>query len=287
MSSRHDIARQLKKQCCEWFAGRTCHPQSAGIRRIIQLVKQLMACNYFPPEEGRSLDDVVDELHRALAGQIHRALFQSCYDRDATSESRAEAEEKADFVIAGLPELQTILHDDVLATYENDPAAAGYDEIILTYPGIQALLIYRIANVLYRLEVPLLPRMMTEYAHFLTGVDIHPGATIGRGVMIDHATGIVIGETAVVGDNVKIYQGVTIGALHFPRDETGAMVRRTKRHPTIEDGVVLYANATVLGGETVIGHHAVIGSNAWVTESVPPYSKVFYHAENVVHMHQG
>ncbi|WP_245628896.1 serine O-acetyltransferase EpsC [Alicyclobacillus shizuokensis] len=287
MSSRHDIAQQMKRQCCQWFEGRACHPEPDGIRQIVQLVRQLMACNYFPPESGRSLGDVVDDLHVTLARQIHRALFRRCYDQDATPESRAEADAKADLLIARLPDLQAMLYDDVLETYNNDPAATGYDEIILTYPGLQALLIYRVANALYHLDVPLLPRMMTEYGHRLTGVDIHPGATIGRGIMIDHATGIVIGETAVVGDHVKIYQGVTIGALHLPRDEAGLMVRRTKRHPTIEDGVVLYANATVLGGDTVIGHHSVIGSSAWVTESVPPYSKVFYQAETVVRLRRG
>jgi serine O-acetyltransferase len=287
VNSRHDIALRLQRQCCEWFEGRTCHPEPQGIRKIVRLVRQLMACNYFPPEAGKTVADVADELHQTLAAQIHRALFQRCYDKDGTPESRQTAEAKADMVLARLPELQAMLYDDVLETYNSDPAATGYDEIILTYPGIQALFIYRIANVLYRLEIPLLPRMMSEYGHFLTGVDIHPGATIGRGVMIDHATGIVIGETAVVGNHVKIYQGVTIGALHLPRDEAGAMVRRTKRHPTIEDGVVLYANATVLGGDTVIGHHSVIGSNAWVTESVPPYSKVSYKAESVVRTRRG
>jgi serine O-acetyltransferase len=175
-----------------------------------------------------------------------------------------------------------MLYEDVVETYNSDPAATGYDEVILTYPGLFALMVYRAAHEMTKLDIPLLPRMMTEYAHHLTGIDLHPGAQIGRGIMIDHGTGIVVGETAVVGNHVKIYQGVTLGALYFPRNEPGEMVRQTKRHPTVEDGVVLYANATVLGGDTVIGHHSVIGSNAWITESVPPYSKVLYQTESIV-----
>lgn len=201
---------------------------------------------------------------------------------DATPETKAQAEATADAVIAKLPAVQEMLFEDVVETYNGDPAASGYDEIILTYPGLLALTVYRLAHVMVEIGIPLLPRMMTEYSHRLTGIDIHPGANIGRSMMIDHGTGIVIGETADVGNHVKIYQGVTIGALYFPRDDSGSMVRQTKRHPTVEDYVVLYANATVLGGETVIGHHSVVGSNAWITESIPPYSKVLYQNESIV-----
>ena len=221
------------------------------------------------------------ELHGILTEQIHRATFQCCMG-DATPETKAQAEATADAVIAKLPAVQEMLFEDVVETYNGDPAASGYDEIILTYPGLLALTVYRLAHVMVEIGIPLLPRTMTEYSHRLTGIDIHPGANIGRSMMIDHGTGIVIGETADVGNHVKIYQGVTIGALYFPRDDSGSMVRQTKRHPTVEDYVVLYANATVLGGETVIGHHSVVGSNAWITESIPPYSKVLYQNESIV-----
>ena len=161
------------------------------------------------------------------------------------------------------------------AAFDGDPAAKSLDEIVFCYPGVAAVTVYRLAHELHRLGVPLIPRMMTEYAHGKTGIDIHPGATIGRRFFIDHGTGVVIGETTQIGDGVKLYQGVTLGALSFPRDEkTGQIVRDAKRHPTIEDDVVIYANATILGGETVIGHHSVIGSSAWITRSIAPYTTV-------------
>jgi serine O-acetyltransferase len=170
--------------------------------------------------------------------------------------------------------LRAILSDDVQAAYDGDPAAKSLHEIIFCYPGVEAVTIYRIAHELYLLDVPLIPRMMTEYAHRKTGVDIHPGARIGRSFFIDHATGVVIGETTDIGDRVKLYQGVTLGALSFPKDADGNIIRGMKRHPTIEDDVVIYANATILGGKTVIGHHAVVGSNVWLTETVAPYTVV-------------
>jgi len=159
---------------------------------------------------------------------------------------------------------------------DGDPAARSFAEIIFAYPGFEAITVQRIAHVLWQLEVPLLPRIMTELAHSKTGIDIHPGAQVGKSFFIDHGTGVVIGETAVIGRNVKIYQGVTLGALSFPKDERGRLVRGTKRHPTLGDGVVVYAGATILGGDTVIGEGAVIGGNTWVVESVPPGEKVLY-----------
>ncbi len=171
--------------------------------------------------------------------------------------------------------MRLLLAEDVQAAYDGDPAAKSLDEIIFCYPGIAAVTVYRLAHNLHRLGVPLIPRMMTEYAHGKTGIDIHPGATIGPRFFIDHGTGVVIGETTQIGEDVKLYQGVTLGALSFPRDaETGEIVRDAKRHPTIENGVVIYANATILGGETVIGHHSVIASSAWITRSIAPYTKV-------------
>jgi serine O-acetyltransferase len=282
MNQRERIAEQLSENSCRLFKGRACHPEPDQISRMIRCARRVLLPNYFGSTRRDDLARSIDELHQVMASQIHRAVFQRCIDKDATPESRDYAENQADAVIAKLPQLQEAVYEDVVETYNGDPAATGYDEIILTYPGILALTVYRLAHEMFLLKIPLLPRMLTEYAHRKTGIDLHPGATIGHSIMIDHGTGIVVGETAVVGNHVKIYQGVTLGALYFPRDESGAMVRQTKRHPTVEDHVVLYANATVLGGDTVIGHHSVIGSNAWITESVPPYSKVLYQTESIV-----
>jgi serine O-acetyltransferase len=171
--------------------------------------------------------------------------------------------------VEGLPDIQTALALDAEATCAADPAAANVDEVILAYPGFYALSAHRLAHHLRRLGVPLLPRLMTERAHRVTGIDIHPGATIGRAIAIDHGTGIVIGETSVIGDRVRLYQGVTLGALSVRKDLAG-----TRRHPTIEDDVVIYANATILGGDTVVGHSSVIGGNVWLTHSVPPHSVI-------------
>jgi len=283
VTDRKELSRELQTACQGWFEGCACHPEPHAIQRLHHFLRHVMLPTYYPPIEGYSAEDCLDEVYRILGSQIHRALFQKCIDLDGTPETKAKAYAKADGVLQHFPELQQMMYEDVQETYNGDPAAASYGEILLTYPGLVALSIYRLAHVLYGLEIPLLPRMMTEYAHRLTGIDIHPGATMGRRIMIDHGTGIVVGETAVVGNNVRIYQGVTIGALFFPRDEAGYMIRKTKRHPTVEEGVVLYANATVLGGDTVIGHHSVVGSNAWITESIPPYSKVLYQSESIVH----
>jgi len=162
---------------------------------------------------------------------------------------------------------------DVKSAYDTDPAAKSHDEIIFCYPGIFAITVYRIAHVLFRLKVPLMPRIMTEYAHGETGIDIHPGAQIGERFVIDHGTGVVIGETTVIGNGVRLYQGVTLGALSLSKSITEE-IRYQKRHPTIEDDCIIYSGATILGGDTVIGKGAVIGGNVWITESVPPATKV-------------
>lgn len=173
---------------------------------------------------------------------------------------------------AMLPYLQQLVISDMKAAYEGDPAAKSYEEIIAAYPGPLAVLIQRTANCLYQLKVPILPRIMTEYAHSITGIDIHPGAEIGESFFIDHGTGVVIGETAVIGNHVKIYQGVTLGALST---RGGHKQKWLKRHPTVEDNVTIYAGATILGGNTVIGKNSIIGGNAWVMQSVPPSTKIF------------
>ncbi|MFW5973638.1 MAG: serine O-acetyltransferase EpsC [Bacteroidota bacterium] len=184
------------------------------------------------------------------------------------------AEAVAAETLAVLPELTAMLGDDAQALYAGDPAAESQDEVILAYPGFFAVAVYRVAHVLYRADVPILPRVLTEFAHRETGIDIHPGARIGRAFAIDHGTGVVIGETTVIGERVRLFQGVTLGALAVAKD-----LARTKRHPTIEDDVVIYANATILGGETVIGARSAIGGNVWLTRSVPPDSIVTHRSD--------
>ncbi len=173
-----------------------------------------------------------------------------------------------------LPRLRTTLAKDIRAAFEGDPAAKGFDEVIFSYPGLFAITVYRMAHLLYKEEVSLIPRIMSEYAHSLTGIDIHPGASIGESFFIDHGTGVVVGETTEIGNRVRIYQGVTLGALSLPK-EAVERLRSEKRHPTIGDDVIIYAGVTILGGEAVIGARSVIGGNVWITESVPPDTKVF------------
>jgi serine O-acetyltransferase len=195
-------------------------------------------------------------------------------DGQLSHSSDSTAEECAYAFLESLPRIRRMLAKDIQAAYDGDPAAHCIDEIILSYPAAHAITAYRVAHELHVLGVPLLPRMLTEFAHSRTGIDIHPGAEIGECFFIDHGTGVVIGETTIIGNHVKLYQGVTLGALSFPKDETGRLIRGRKRHPTIEDNVVIYAGATILGGETVIGEGSVIGGNVWLTESVPPGSRV-------------
>jgi serine O-acetyltransferase len=218
--------------------------------------------------------DLVDSLHDRLTTQIARALQHDCRAHELETDFEAVAQGHALALLDRIPELRKILAHDAQAAYEGDPAAKGLDEIVFCYPGLSAISVYRVAHVLFQMGVPLIPRMMTEYAHAKTGIDIHPGATIGRGFFIDHGTGVVIGETTRIGNGVKLYQGVTLGALSFPKDNDGQIVRNTKRHPTLEDEVVIYANATILGGDTTIGHHSVIGSSVWLIHSVEPYTTV-------------
>jgi len=180
-----------------------------------------------------------------------------------------------------LPELRMMLATDIRAALEGDPAAKGYDEIIFSYPGIRAITIYRIAHELYHLNIPLMPRIMTEYAHSHTGIDIHPGAHIGESFFIDHGTGVVIGETCVIGNRVRIYQGVTLGAISLSKAEVKKL-RSKKRHPSIENDVIIYANATILGGDTVVGERSVIGGNVWLTHSVPRDTEVFIKKQDLI-----
>ncbi len=191
-------------------------------------------------------------------------------DADVPDACARDAIERATALVQRIPAVRAVLADDVLAHYDGDPAATDTFEIVLAYPGLLAITLHRYANELYRMGVPYLPRMISENAHVRTGIDIHPGASIGRSFCIDHGTGVVIGETSVIGDNVKIYQGVTLGALSFPKDERGRLIRGQKRHPTLGNLVTIYANATILGGDTIIGDGSVIGGGVFVTRSVEP-----------------
>jgi serine O-acetyltransferase len=213
-------------------------------------------------------------LYETLTEQISRAINHGQRLDDACPVTDRQATECAEEFLARLPMVREILATDVKAAYEGDPAAICYDEIIFSYPGLYAIMTYRLAHELFALDVPLIPRIMTEHAHSRTGIDIHPGTRVGSSFFIDHGTGVVIGGTAVIGAGVKLYQGVTLGAFSFDKDAAGQLIRHTKRHPTIEDEVVVYAGATILGGDTVIGRGSVIGGNVWLTHSIPPGTRV-------------
>ncbi len=259
------------------------HTPLPSYAEVVQILKDLHEILY--PGYGRRqnlhlsnvayhVGDLIDGLHDRMTVQIARALKHDCMTPEVARDFETDAQLMTVRLLESLPALRKTLADDVRAAFDGDPAAKTFGEIVFCYPGLAAITIYRMAHELQRCGVPLIPRMMTEYAHSKTGIDIHPGARIGRRFFIDHGTGVVIGETTEIGANVKIYQGVTLGALSFPKDENGAILRNVKRHPTIEDDVVIYANATILGGTTVIGHHAVIGASTWITRSVEPHTTV-------------
>ena len=241
-------------------------PPSTDVERILEIMKYLMFGEIHP------LD--VDYLtERPKAAEELFELINNCLDKYfiVTEAMRISLE-----IIRKIPEIKSELIGDAIAIYDGDPAARSVEEIIICYPGFLAVTVYRIAHLFYRNKVPFLPRMMTELAHGATGIDIHPGANIGSGLCIDHGTGIVIGETAVIGNNVKLYQGVTIGAKSFASDGTGRIIKGGKRHPTVGNGCIIYAGATILGGDTVIGGGSVIGGNVWLTHSVPEGSRIYY-----------
>ena len=234
--------------------------------RIQFLLKRAFAalhpCLYGPMGGGESGDP--DSLYAALQKEV--ALLMP----------NADAPTVIAAFRARIPEVRRLLETDIAAAYEGDPAATSRMEVVMAYPGLYAVTVHRLAHELYVLKVPIIPRIMSEHAHSKTGIDIHPGATIGEHFFIDHGTGVVIGETTVIGRNVKLYQGVTLGALSFPKDEkTGMLMKGHKRHPNVEDNVVIYAGATILGGDTTIGHDSEIGGNVWLMSSIPPHSRVY------------
>ncbi len=276
-----DMLTELEKR---GKVGHVCQyalPSGETVIRILNLLAEVLFPGYF----GKAaldranlpfhLGETISLVYDLLAGEIARCLLHE--RQHGQRRDRQECEEEgcaqAFRLLEKLPRLLDVLDEDVRAAYAGDPAATGYDEVIFCYPGFRAIMIYRIAHELHLQGVPWLPRIMTEYAHSITGIDIHPGATIGRSFFIDHGTGVVIGETSEIGDNVRMYQGVTLGGFRFRKDEEGELERGYKRHPTIEDDVIIYANATVLGPVTV-GKGAVVGANVQVTESVEPGTQV-------------
>ena len=222
---------------------------------------------------GQKVNNIIANLTREIQKALIYTKSQTCSLDEVNNIEESHcfklAEKTALALIEEIPEIRRKVQLDVLATFSGDPAAKSNEEIVLSYPGLEAILVYRIAHFLYKSGVPIIPRIMSEHVHGKTGIDIHPGATIGESFFIDHGTGVVIGETCVIGNNVKIYQGVTLGALSVKK-----ILQNKKRHPTIEDDVTIYANATILGGETVIGRGSIIGGNTWVTESVPAGSLI-------------
>ena len=274
------LAQQSEKELSMMPATVAPLPSVEMVKRIVALVKNIIFPDYFekrqPDEAIRSyhIGVAMEELLRLLTKQIAHGL-QFCEDCEAErtkEEVYREAEQKALQFIDSLPEIKRILYTDVQAMFDNDPAAPNYGEVIFCYPSMNTMTHYRIAHRLHELQVPVIPRIITELAHSKTGIDIHPGARIGEYFAIDHGTGVVIGETAIIGNHVTLYQGVTLGAKSFKYDEQGNMLN-IPRHPIIEDHVTVYSNASILGRIT-IGHHSVIGGNIWITNSVPPYSRI-------------
>ena len=261
-------------------------PSREVLRGLVERLRSVLFPGFFGPSEitGRSVEyhvgSTLDGVVRTLQQQIQRGFCFICCEGASCADCEQQSLEKTHAFLTRLPEVHRLLMTDVQAHYEGDPAATSPAEAVFCYPGLVAITNYRIAHELQLLEVPLIPRMITEQAHSITGIDIHPGAAIGENFFIDHGTGVVIGETTVIGNNVKIYHGVTLGARSVVKEEANK-----KRHPTIEDGVTIYPGATILGGETVIGKGSIIGGNVWLLSSVPPYSKVYYQSENLVSRH--
>lgn len=255
-------------------------PSHESVVQLIHKIRCILFPGYFSSTilNRCSLEYVIGqettELYASLSKQIVLAMQHDCFrSHKACIQCKHQGHQLALEFIKDLPNIEAMLATDIKAAMDGDPAAKGADEVIFSYPGLLAISIYRMAHSLHRLKVPTLPRIMTEHAHSLTGIDIHPGASIGKSFFIDHGTGVVVGETTKIGNRVRIYQGVTLGALSLPHD-AGERYRNQKRHPTIEDDVIVYANTTILGGETIIGARSTIGGNIWLTESVPPDTKV-------------
>ena len=264
-------------------------PSNESVITIINTFRKILYPGYFNKEKINSINlkyntgRLIFRLFDLLAEQIIRSIRHDCRKYNQPCSECAERTQRTVIdMIESIPEMRKILATDIRATYDGDPAAKSYDEIIFSYPGIYAISVYRIAHKLFEHDVPLLPRIMTEHAHSRTGIDIHPGAEIGESFVIDHGTGVVIGETTVIGRNVRIYQGVTLGALSVPKG-SGDSLRGTRRHPTIEDDVIIYSGATILGREAVIGARSVVGGNVWITDAIPPDTRVIMESPKLIY----
>ena len=272
--NRLNSASELK---CEYFHNKSLMvPNRKEIILIIKNLQSLMFPDYFSLSEnkGKSSVEIMENVFIKLKQQLTASYFF------CEGEGVVDTETLAYDILSELPEIKEMLIKDIQAIYEGDPAARSPEEVILSYPGFYAISIYRIANRFYRKKIPYIARVMTEFAHEKTGIDIHAGATIGEYFFIDHGTGIVIGETTTIGNRVKIYQGVTLGAKSFELDADGNPIKGIKRHPDIGNNCVIYANATILGGNTKIGDGCVIGANVWLTHSIPAGETVYYTINN-------
>lgn len=280
------VVQEMTHSCREEttidHVGAALIPSKDEIIKILDILQDVLFPGYFGRQE---LDHSTLEYHlgheimmlfEMLSSQISRSIRHECRRTDSICVQCVNmGREEALVFLEKLPKLRRTLAQDVRAHYDGDPAAKSLDEIVFSYPGLYAIFVYRVAHELFLRNLPLMPRIMTEHAHSCTGIDIHPGARIGSDFFIDHGTGVVVGETTDIGNRVRIYQGVTLGALSVPRgSEGGDALRGAKRHPTIEDDVTIYAQATILGGQTVIGARCVIGGNVWLTSSVPPDTTV-------------
>ena len=270
------LSQQEKKEVEMMPAGTAPLPSVEEVRRIVSLIKSIIFPDYLnkrqPDPQIRSyfIGVNMEKLYHLLCRQVARGL-QFC-EECAEQEVAPAAQQIALNFIDQLPEIKRLLYTDVEAMFNNDPAATNYGEVIYCYPVVNTMTHYRIAHVLHKMQVPVIPRIITEQAHSKTGIDIHPGATIGEYFAIDHGTGVVIGETCIIGNHVTLYQGVTLGAKSFKYDSEGNMLN-VPRHPIIEDNVTIYSNASILGRIT-IGHDSIIGGNIWVTNNIPPYSRI-------------
>jgi serine O-acetyltransferase len=291
------VAQRILTSCntekCFQHLDATPIPTRDFVAHTIHKARRILFPGYFtqsvmaPSNLEHCLKEEMTALYKELAKQILLATQHECmrYDQPCT-ECNEMSRSKALQFIQALPRLREVLATDVRAAMEGDPAAKSFDEVISSYPGLFAITVQRIAHELHQLNVPRLPRMMTEYAHSFTGIDIHPGARIGKSFFIDHGTGVVVGETTEIGNRVRIYQGVTLGALSMPKEAVESF-RDKKRHPTIEDDVIIYSNTTILGGDTVIGARTTIGGNVWITESVPPDTKVYLKKPELIYSGNG
>jgi serine O-acetyltransferase len=279
-----DIQQELVAE--ESCASPTCVRRGitrVGRQAVVDVLEELISilfpgCHREQRLCGAELPIALESIALTLREQFCKTFEYQCQIESCPADCHRcddQAQAAVAALMRALPAILRTLQCDIQAAYDGDPAAASTMEVVMSYPGVYAVIVHRIAHQVYQLGVPLISRVMSEHAHSKTGIDIHPGAKIGSGFFIDHGTGVVIGETCVIGQNVKLYQGVTLGALSFEKDENGRVVKGGQRHPRVEDHVVIYAGATILGGDTVIGSHSEIGGNVWLTHSVPPGSKVY------------